>query len=199
MTTMSRSGQAVAAVASRLERVVRPRCCHGAEAEEVHHAAGSAQTGICAAACAGCDSGCPSERTPAPRGLCFPTVPKHANASEATFLNALCAPWVTAEQVGLRRGGRFAERAALGSDAFASLGLRVAAESRSCAVPARSAATTNWTTLRRRSALSVHTGADARPNVRAKRATTAGRQARAGENVPRTARPGLVACRWRSA
>ena len=37
------------------------------------------------------------------------------------------------------------------------------------------------------------------PNVRAKRATTAGRQARAGENVPRTARLGLVACRWRSA
>ena len=37
------------------------------------------------------------------------------------------------------------------------------------------------------------------PNVRAKRATAAGRQARAGENVPRTARPGLVACRWRSA
>ena len=37
------------------------------------------------------------------------------------------------------------------------------------------------------------------PNVRAKRATTAGRQARAGENVPRTARTGLVACRWRSA
>ena len=38
-----------------------------------------------------------------------------------------------------------------------------------------------------------------RPNVRAKRATTAGRQARAGENVPRTTGPGLVACRWRSA
>ena len=37
------------------------------------------------------------------------------------------------------------------------------------------------------------------PNVRAKRAATAGRQARAGENVPRTTRPGLVACRWRSA
>ena len=37
------------------------------------------------------------------------------------------------------------------------------------------------------------------PNVRAKRAATAGRQARAGEDVPRTARPGLVACRWRSA
>ena len=37
------------------------------------------------------------------------------------------------------------------------------------------------------------------PNVRAKRAATAGRQARARENVPRTARPGLVACRWRSA
>ena len=38
-----------------------------------------------------------------------------------------------------------------------------------------------------------------RPNVRAKRATTAGRQARAGENVLRTTGPGLVACRWRSA
>ncbi len=38
-----------------------------------------------------------------------------------------------------------------------------------------------------------------RPNVRAKRATTAGRQARAGENVQRTTGPGLVACRWRSA
>ena len=38
-----------------------------------------------------------------------------------------------------------------------------------------------------------------RPNVRAKRATTAGRQARAGENVPRTTGPGLGACRWRSA
>jgi hypothetical protein len=37
------------------------------------------------------------------------------------------------------------------------------------------------------------------PNVRAKRATTAGCQARAGENVPRTTSPGLVACRWRSA
>ena len=37
------------------------------------------------------------------------------------------------------------------------------------------------------------------PNVRVKRATTAGRQARAGENVPCTAGPGLVACRWRSA
>ena len=36
------------------------------------------------------------------------------------------------------------------------------------------------------------------PNVRAKRAAPAGRQARAGENVPRTARPGLVACRGRS-
>ena len=33
------------------------------------------------------------------------------------------------------------------------------------------------------------------PNVRAKRAAAGGRQARAGENVPRTARPGLVACR----
>ena len=42
-------------------------------------------------------------------------------------------------------------------------------------------------------------GGSKKPNVRAKRATTAGRQARAGENVPRTAGPGLVACRWRSA
>ena len=38
-----------------------------------------------------------------------------------------------------------------------------------------------------------------RPNVRDKRATTAGRQARAGENVLRTTGPGLVACRWCSA
>ena len=38
-----------------------------------------------------------------------------------------------------------------------------------------------------------------RPNVQAKRATTAGCQARAGENVPRTTGSGLVACRWRSA
>ena len=38
-----------------------------------------------------------------------------------------------------------------------------------------------------------------RPNVRAKRATTSGRQARAGDNVQRTTGPGLVACRWRSA
>ena len=37
------------------------------------------------------------------------------------------------------------------------------------------------------------------PNVRAKLAPTAGRQARAGENVPRTARPGLVTRRWGSA
>ena len=33
------------------------------------------------------------------------------------------------------------------------------------------------------------------PNVRAKRATTAGRQARAGENGRSTTGPGLVACR----
>jgi hypothetical protein len=33
------------------------------------------------------------------------------------------------------------------------------------------------------------------PNVRASAGTTVGRQARAGENVPRTARLGLVACR----
>ena len=37
------------------------------------------------------------------------------------------------------------------------------------------------------------------PNVRAKPAPTAGRQARVGENVPRTAKPGLVARRWGSA
>ena len=37
------------------------------------------------------------------------------------------------------------------------------------------------------------------PNVRAKRATTAGRQRLDGENVPRTTGRALVACRWRSA
>ena len=37
------------------------------------------------------------------------------------------------------------------------------------------------------------------PNVQAKRATTAGRQARPQENVHRTLWAGLVACRWRSA
>ena len=48
-------------------------------------------------------------------------------------------------------------------------------------------------------AAKVDLGILAGPNVGAKRVTTVGRQARAGENVPRTARPGLVACRWRSA
>ena len=47
--------------------------------------------------------------------------------------------------------------------------------------------------------LAQQTAAFLMPNVRAKRATTAGPQARAGENVLRTARPGLGACRWRSA
>jgi hypothetical protein len=46
-----------------------------------------------------------------------------------------------------------------------------------------------------RSSPSIHM----RFNVRAKRATTAGRQARACDNVRSTAGPGLVACRWRSA
>ena len=36
------------------------------------------------------------------------------------------------------------------------------------------------------------------PNVRGEAGPTAGRQARTGENVPRTTRPGLVACRWAS-
>jgi hypothetical protein len=36
------------------------------------------------------------------------------------------------------------------------------------------------------------------PDVRAEWAPAAGRQARAGENAPRTGRPGLMACRWRS-
>jgi hypothetical protein len=53
--------------------------------------------------------------------------------------------------------------------------------------------------LRRSSCWSYHGVSCVLPNVRAKRAATAGRQARAGENVLRTARPGLVACRWRSA
>ena len=35
-------------------------------------------------------------------------------------------------------------------------------------------------------------------NVRANRVTTAGRQARAGENALCATGPGLVACRWRS-
>ena len=42
-------------------------------------------------------------------------------------------------------------------------------------------------------------GALCRPNVRAKRATTAGRQRPDGENVLRTTGRALVACRWRSA
>ena len=37
------------------------------------------------------------------------------------------------------------------------------------------------------------------PNVRAQRAPTSGRQARAGEIAPRSAEQGRVACRWRSA
>ena len=46
----------------------------------------------------------------------------------------------------------------------------------------------------------VHVAAKfAEPNVRGKPAPTVGRQARAGENVPRTAGPGLVARRWGSA
>ena len=48
-------------------------------------------------------------------------------------------------------------------------------------------------------ALTSRIGICVKPNVRAKRATTAGRQARDGENVHRTLWPGLVACRWRSA
>ena len=37
-----------------------------------------------------------------------------------------------------------------------------------------------------------------RPNVRGEAGPTVGRQARLGENVPRTAKPGLVARRWAS-
>ena len=44
-----------------------------------------------------------------------------------------------------------------------------------------------------------HDGCSARPNVRAKRATTAGRQGPPAENVHRTCWRALVACRWRSA
>ena len=36
------------------------------------------------------------------------------------------------------------------------------------------------------------------PNVRVEAGPTARRQARAGENVPRTTGPGLAACRWAS-
>jgi len=42
-------------------------------------------------------------------------------------------------------------------------------------------------------------GDDLRPTIRAKRATTVRRQARAGENVRSTTGLGLVACRWHSA
>jgi len=37
------------------------------------------------------------------------------------------------------------------------------------------------------------------PNVRGKRATTAGRQGPGWDNVPRTPTRALVACRWRFA
>ena len=47
--------------------------------------------------------------------------------------------------------------------------------------------------------LEERTASFVQPNVRVKPAPTVGRQARAGENVPRTARPGLVARRWGSA
>ena len=48
------------------------------------------------------------------------------------------------------------------------------------------------------SAMCMARGHFVRPNVGVKRATTAGRQDRAVENVAHH-RPGLVACRWRSA
>jgi hypothetical protein len=59
-----------------------------------------------------------------------------------------------------------------------------------------------WLFGSRRQALTLlkhRTASFVLPNVRAKRVTTAGRQARPQENVHRTLRPGLVACRWRSA
>ena len=71
-----------------------------------------------------------------------------------------------------------------------------AAPKRTCGLAA------SWLLNSRRQAhflLDCHMAVVLMPNVRAKRATTGGRQARADENVPRTARPGLVACRWRSA
>ena len=54
----------------------------------------------------------------------------------------------------------------------------------------------HWTMARRAERLNPSSICEI---VRAKRATTAGRQARSGEDVPRTARPGLVACCWRHA
>ena len=60
----------------------------------------------------------------------------------------------------------------------------------------------SWLFGSRRQALTLlaHcTALPALPNVRAKRTTTAGRQARAGENVPRTAGRARVARRWGSA
>ena len=60
----------------------------------------------------------------------------------------------------------------------------------------------SWLFSPRRKALTLlehHKAYLPMPNVRAKRATTAGRQRPAGENVPRTTGRALVACRWRSA
>ena len=51
---------------------------------------------------------------------------------------------------------------------------------------------------RERSAAGIGVGF-AEPNVRAKREPTAGRQGPTAENVHRTCRRALVACRWRSA
>ena len=72
---------------------------------------------------------------------------------------------------------------------------------RRCEASAARGFAASWMFSSRRKALILlgeGTAFIALPNVRANRAATAGRQARAGENVPRTTGPGLVACRWRS-
>jgi hypothetical protein len=60
----------------------------------------------------------------------------------------------------------------------------------------------SWLLGSRRQALALMaycTACFALPNVRAKRATTAGRQAQGCDDAPCAAGLGLVACRWRSA
>ena len=88
-------------------------------------------------------------------------------------------------------------RIGAGTDAVGCVSRRISSESRA---PQRAAARTMARSARKKSFTEGSPrSVDVGPNVRAKRATMAGRQARAGENVPRTDRPGLVACRWRSA
>ena len=84
---------------------------------------------------------------------------------------------------------------------LAALFLRSALMMRGAFGAAQYGAAASWLFSSRRKALAQlaqFTKSPSLPNVRAKGATTVGRQARAVENVP-CRRPGLVARRWRSA